>query len=44
MHDTLPDTGLQLRSLVTDDGYLKLILKSSPIPEPGDDEVVVRRA
>ena len=42
MHDTLPDTGLQLRSLVTDDGYLKLILKSSPIPEPGDDEVVVR--
>ncbi len=37
-----PDTGLNLRSLVTDDGHLQLILKEAPVPEPGDDEVVVR--
>lgn len=37
-----PTTGLQLRSLVTDDGHLKLFLQSAPIPEPGENEVVVR--
>ncbi|WP_295875500.1 zinc-binding dehydrogenase [uncultured Zhongshania sp.] len=35
-------SGLQLRSLVTDDGHLQLFLKSAPITEPGPDEVVVR--
>ena len=37
-----PETGLNLRSLVTDDGHLQLILKEAPVPEPGDDGVVVR--
>ena len=37
-----PETGLNLRSLVTDDGHLQLILKEAPVAEPGDDEVVVR--
>ena len=42
MSNDIPATGLQLRSLVTDDGHLKLLLKEAPVPEPGDDEVVVR--
>ncbi|WP_372749462.1 zinc-binding dehydrogenase [Litorivivens sp.] len=42
MTNDTPKTGLQLRSLVTDDGYLKLLLKEAPVPEPGEDEVVVR--
>jgi NADPH2:quinone reductase len=42
MSKETPTSGLQLRSLVTDDGHLKLILKSAPVPEPGEDEVVVR--
>lgn len=42
MSNDTPATGLNLRSLVTDDGQLKLLLKSSPVPEPGPDEVVVR--
>lgn len=36
------ETGLELRSLVTEDGELKLLLKESPIPEPGENDVVVR--
>jgi NADPH2:quinone reductase len=40
-NDTIT-SGLQLRSLVTEDGHLKLFLKSAPVPEPGEDEVVVR--
>ncbi len=42
MSQTQPETGLQLRSLVTEDGHLKLLLQEAPVPEPGDDEVVVR--
>ncbi len=42
MSNDTPNTGLQLRSLVTEDGYLKLLLKEAEVPEPGDDEVVVR--
>tara|TARA_R110001583_G_scaffold59114_1_gene175957 strand:+ start:224 stop:1366 length:1143 start_codon:yes stop_codon:yes gene_type:complete len=42
MNNETPSTGLQLRSLVTDDGQLKLLLKSAPVPEPGENEVVVR--
>ena len=39
-----PPTGdaLQLRSTVLDNGTLQLSLESIPIPEPKDDEVVVR--
>jgi NADPH:quinone reductase and related Zn-dependent oxidoreductases len=35
-------TGLQLRSLIRNNGELELSLASLPIPEPGPDEVVVR--
>lgn len=42
MSSELPASGLQLRSLVTEDGHLKLFLKEAPIPDPGEDEVVVR--
>ena len=35
-------TGLQLRSLVKDDGTLELSLARVPVEEPGPDEVVVR--
>jgi NADPH:quinone reductase-like Zn-dependent oxidoreductase len=36
------NTGLQLRSLIRNNGELELSLASLPIPEPGPDEVVVR--
>lgn len=35
-------TGLQLRSLITPEGKLKLSLEEVETPEPGPDEVVVR--
>ena len=38
----MTDTGLQLRSLITDEGKLELSLQSVEIPEPGPDEVVVK--
>jgi NADPH:quinone reductase-like Zn-dependent oxidoreductase len=37
-----PDTGQQLRSLVTEDGMLELSLRAVPIPEPEPNEVVIR--
>src|SRR5688572_5495992 len=38
----MSDTALQLRSLVKKTGELELSLASVPVPEPADDEVVVR--
>jgi len=38
----LPDTALELRSLVTSHGTLELSLHDVPIPAPGADEVLVR--
>jgi NADPH:quinone reductase len=38
----LPDTALELRSLVTADGRLELSLAEVPVPKPADHEVVVR--
>jgi NADPH2:quinone reductase len=38
----LPDTALELRSLVTSRGTLELSLHDVPVPVPGDDEVLVR--
>lgn len=38
----LPTTGLQLRSLVTEQGRLELSLLDVDVPPPGPDEVVVR--
>jgi NADPH:quinone reductase-like Zn-dependent oxidoreductase len=35
-------TGLQLRSLIKKSGELEVSLVSVPVPEPGDNEVVVR--
>lgn len=36
------ESGLQLRSLITKDGQLRLSLSKEPVPEPAADEVVVR--
>ena len=38
----MADTGLQLHSLVTEEGTLELYLVDVDIPEPGPDEVLVR--
>jgi len=38
----LPDTALELRSLVTSQGTLELSLHEVPVPVPAADEVVVR--
>lgn len=42
MSRDLPATGLQLRSLITSDGRLRLSLVDEPVPTPGPDEVLVR--
>lgn len=42
MSRDLPATGLQLRSLITSDGRLRLSLVDEPVPSPGPDEVLVR--
>jgi NADPH:quinone reductase-like Zn-dependent oxidoreductase len=42
MNANVADTGLQLQSLITKDGELKLSLAKVKTPEPKDDEVVVR--
>jgi NADPH2:quinone reductase len=39
---TIPSTALQLRSLVKKSGELELSLQSVPVPQPADDEVLVR--
>src|SRR5271169_6627086 len=42
MTTDLPQTGLQLRSLITRAGQLELSLVEKPTPTPGPNEVVVR--
>ena len=42
MSADLPDTALELRSLVTSGGTLELSLHEVPVPTPGANEVVVR--
>lgn len=42
MSQTVPKTGLQLRSLVTKDGKLELSLAEVAVPEPGPDDVVIQ--
>ncbi len=42
MDDHVPATGLQLRTLITDDGTLELSLARIATPEPAADEVVLR--
>jgi NADPH:quinone reductase len=38
----MADTGLELRSLISKSGELELSLLKVPVPEPGDDQVVIR--
>ncbi len=42
MTTEVPQTALQIQSLVRDDGTLELSLGEASVPEPGPDEVVVR--
>ncbi|MGI4879698.1 MAG: zinc-binding dehydrogenase [Janthinobacterium lividum] len=42
MTDTMTTTGLQLTSLITADARLEVTLVGRPIPEPRDDQVVVK--
>ncbi|KHO18634.1 zinc-binding dehydrogenase [Mycolicibacterium setense] len=42
MTEALPETALELRSLVTEDGTLELSLHEVAVPTPAQDEVVVR--
>ena len=42
MATEIPATALQLRSLVTADGTVRLSLDMVAVPEPGPDEVLVR--
>jgi NADPH:quinone reductase-like Zn-dependent oxidoreductase len=39
---SIPQTALQLRSLVRDSGEIEVSLQEVPVPEPGADEVLVR--
>src|SRR5882757_7254659 len=38
----MADTALELRSLITKSGDLELSLAKVPVPEPGEDQVVVK--
>src|SRR5882757_11182556 len=40
--NNMTDTALELRSLITKSGDLELSLARVPVPEPGDDQVVVK--
>lgn len=42
MTDTIPTQAQQLFSTVTDDGRLELALRTVPVTEPKDDEVLIR--
>src|ERR1700743_266395 len=42
MSSDLPDSALELRSLVTSQGTLELSLSDVPVPSPTGNEVVVR--
>jgi NADPH:quinone reductase-like Zn-dependent oxidoreductase len=42
MTETTPDTGLELRSLVTAEGKLELSLVEVPVATPGPNEVLIR--
>lgn len=42
MSASIPATAPQLRSLLQADGQLEVTLVDAPVPEPGDDEVLLR--
>ena len=41
MTTSTPDTGRELRTLVTAQGTLEVSLEEVPVPEPGPDEVAI---
>ena len=42
MTTSIPATGKQLRTLVKSSGELELSLADVPVPQPGDDEVLIQ--
>lgn len=42
MPQSIPEKGLQLRTLIKEDGELELSLIDVPVPTPGDDDVLIR--
>ncbi|RIJ32483.1 zinc-binding dehydrogenase [Henriciella mobilis] len=42
MSGNVPEKGLQLRTLVKESGELELSLIDVPVPQPGDDDVLIR--
>nr|WP_295669336.1 zinc-binding dehydrogenase [Sphingomonas sp.] len=42
MTDTIPSEGKQLFSTITEDGRLELAMRTVPVGEPKDDEVLIR--
>lgn len=42
MNPSIPSAALQLRSLVQADGTLQISLEPTPVPVPGDDEVLIQ--
>ncbi|GAA5264877.1 NADPH:quinone reductase [Acidiphilium sp. MT5] len=42
MTHTLPETGLQIFSTVTEAGRIELSIRPVPVPQPADDEVIIR--
>lgn len=42
MSGNVPEKGLQLRTLVKESGELELSLIDAPVPQPGDDDVLIR--
>ncbi|WP_084420219.1 zinc-binding dehydrogenase [Henriciella litoralis] len=42
MSSSIPDTALQLRSLVKESGHLELSLQEVPVPKPGDGDILIK--
>lgn len=42
MAETIPSSGLQIRSMIKSSGELEISLASVPTPEPGDTDVLIR--
>ena len=42
MSGNIPEKGLQLRTLIKESGELELSLIDVPVPQPGDDDILIR--
>lgn len=42
MSGNIPEKGLQLRTLIKESGELELLLIDVPVPQPGDDDILIR--